>query len=105
MVAIMIFISLICMLHLGWILIWDNYYNTGDVLGSWFYFRPLCQILHDCPDDSCFTDIVQENIYSAIQYIITPSPVYPINYKNKGVIDVVVYSMPWFIHDYIWNCR
>ena len=72
---------------------WDNYYNTDDVLGSWF-IPDLMFNLHDCPDDSCFTDIVQEQINSAMQYIITPSTVYPVNYKNNYLIDVVVYSMP-----------
>jgi len=72
---------------------WYNYDDTGDVLGSWF-IPDLMFNLHDCPNDSCFTDIVQEQINSAILYIITPSTVYPINYKNNYLIDVVVYSMP-----------
>jgi hypothetical protein len=71
----------------------NYYYETGDVLESW-YIPYLMLNLHDCPDDSCFTLIVQEQINDAIQHIITPSPIYPINYKNNYLIDVVVYSMP-----------
>ena len=72
---------------------WNNYYDTGNILESWF-IPDLMLNLHDCPDDSCFTDIVEEQINSAIQHIITPSTVYPVDYKNNYLIDVVVYSMP-----------
>jgi hypothetical protein len=75
---------------------WNNYYATGDLFGSWF-IPNLMLNLHDCTnvvDNSCFAIIVQEQINDAIQHIITPSPVYPINYKNNYLIDVVVYSMP-----------
>ena len=71
----------------------DYYYETGDMFESW-YIPYLMFNLHDCLDDSCFTLIVQDKISDAIQHIITPSPVYPINYKNNYLIDIVVYSMP-----------
>ncbi len=75
---------------------WNYYYVTDDVFGSLF-IPNLMLNLHDCTnvvDNSCFTIIVQEQINDAIQHIITPSPIYPINYKNNYLIDVVVYSMP-----------
>ena len=71
----------------------NYYYDTGDIIESWYI--PLSMFgLHDCIDSSCFTDIVQSHINDTIQHIITPSIVYPINYKNNYLIDVVVYSMP-----------
>ena len=71
----------------------NYYYDTGDIIESWYI--PLSMFgLHDCIDSSCFTDIVQSHINDTIQHIITPSTVYPINYKNNYLIDVVVYSMP-----------
>ena len=71
----------------------NHYYDTGDIIESWYV--PLSMFgLHDCIDSYCFTDIVQFHINDAIQHIITPSTVYPIDYKNNYLIDVVVYSMP-----------
>jgi hypothetical protein len=71
----------------------NYYYDTGDIVESWYI--PLSMFgLHDCIESYCFTDIVQYHINDTIQHIITPSTVYPIDYKNNYLIDVVVYSMP-----------
>ncbi|RZD39890.1 MAG: hypothetical protein CXT78_13395 [Thaumarchaeota archaeon] len=71
----------------------NYFFETGDIVGSWYI--PFSMLgLHDCMDYSCFTDIVQEHVNDTLQHIITPSTVYPINYKNNYLIDIVVYSMP-----------
>jgi hypothetical protein len=71
----------------------DYYFETGDIDESWYIPTSMLG-LHDCINYSCFTDIVQGHTNNAIQHIVNPSTVYPIDYKNNYLIDIVVYSMP-----------
>ena len=59
-----------------------------------FYIPDYAQNLHDCISGSCFADLVSSHVQSALYHIITPSYIYPVNYKSNYIIDLVVYSKP-----------
>ena len=65
-----------------------------DFIAKQWYVPETMNNLHDCKTDGCFEDIVSQKIKSAIHHIITPFFVYPIIYRPKYLVDILIYSKP-----------
>ncbi len=52
------------------------------------------QNLYQCTSSSCFAELVGYHIDSAILHIATPAYLYPVEYSEKYLFDIVVYSKP-----------
>lgn len=59
-----------------------------------YTFPSWIESLHDCILERCFRDLVAFHTKSALSQIITPSFLYPIDYYEKYILDVVIYLKP-----------
>tara|TARA_B100001123_G_scaffold80536_1_gene91576 strand:+ start:133 stop:2568 length:2436 start_codon:yes stop_codon:yes gene_type:complete len=71
----------------------EGLFDSDDPI-DWFYYPVGMGNLHDCTDASCFSEIIVEDVNSAIHHIATPSLVYPVDYYPNYLIDLVVYNAP-----------
>ena len=55
---------------------------------------PWISSLLDCSSEQCFRDLVIFHTKSSLNHIITPSFLYPIEYFEKYLLDIVVYDIP-----------
>ena len=55
---------------------------------------PWIESLHDCSSEECFRNLVTFHTKSALSSIVTPSFLYPIDYHQKYLVDIVVYDIP-----------
>ncbi|MDA1347196.1 MAG: hypothetical protein O3C48_08285, partial [Crenarchaeota archaeon] len=72
----------------------EGFLNNEYDSTKWFYTPLGMGNLHDCTDDSCFSEIITEDVNSAIHHISAPSFVYPVDYHPNYLIDLVVYNAP-----------
>ena len=71
---------------------WDGILSDDPI--DWFYTPLGMGNLHDCLTASCFSEIIVEDVNSAIHHIATPSFVYPVDYYPNYLVDLVVYNAP-----------
>ncbi|MGQ0795138.1 MAG: hypothetical protein ACT4N5_03005 [Nitrosopumilaceae archaeon] len=65
-----------------------------DFENSQWYVPSHMQNLNDCTENSCLGDLVSSHVNSALLHVITPSFLYPVDYADHYVIDLVFYSQP-----------
>ena len=72
----------------------EGFYNNMDDSTKWFHTPLGMGNLHDCTAASCLSEIIVDDVNSAIHHIATPSFVYPVDYYPNYLVDLVVYNAP-----------
>ena len=67
----------------------DGYLENPFDSTKWFYTPLGMENLHDCTTSGCFSEIVIEDVNSAIHHIVTPSFLYPVDYQPNYHLDVI----------------